>query len=252
MVYQETIRNAVGMILTSLIDIFLPRLCFCCKNKLLPEEKSVCSICISRFKYADSARLTYEYEKDFRTKGYIKDFASYLVFEKDKEIQHLIHSMKYEGRFKAAVYLGGITAEALNETISSWNIDIIIPIPLHRVKQIQRGYNQSYYIARGISRNTGKPLHNKAVIRKKNTLSQTKMDQIQREQNIENAFKLKRPDIVKHKNILLVDDVITTGSTMNECGRVLLEGGAAKVFAISSAVASLKKIEFDPEEETDI
>jgi ComF family protein len=230
------------MELISLVDFFLPRICFCCNNKLLPEEKYVCTVCHLKFKYADKARLTFEFKKKFINKGIINAFFSYLIFEKDKEVQHLIHALKYSGRFKAGSYLGEQTAMASLSIIESWKIDIIIPVPLHKLKQIQRGYNQSLYIAKGISRVTGIPLHNKIIIRKKNTLSQTAMNIAQREDNIRDAFLLKKPQLIKDRNILLADDVITTGSTLNECGRVLLEGGASGVYAVSAAIADLEKI----------
>jgi ComF family protein len=231
------------MFLTPLIDFFLPRLCYCCSSKLQPDERSVCNTCFNKFKFADAERISYEYDKDFGGKGIISGFTSLLVFEKDKEIQHLIHALKYGGRFHAGTYIGELAGTALRGQIAQWKIELIIPIPLHKIKQIQRGYNQSFYIARGISRITGTPANYKAVIRRKNTLSQTKMNLHQREENIRDAFKLKQSSAIKDKTILLVDDVTTTGSTLNECGRILLEGGADKVYALSAAVANLDKAE---------
>jgi ComF family protein len=239
------------MLLTSLLDFFLPRLCYCCNKKLNPAENNVCEACFSKFKYADSARITYEYDKDFRGKKIVSGFSSLLVFEKDKEIQHLIHALKYDGRFQAGDYLGKLTGTALSSQIHIWQIDLIVPVPLHNLKKIKRGYNQSYYIANAISRICNIPMNNKVVLRVKNTMSQTQMNLRQREENIRDAFKVKLAKLITDKNILLIDDVITTGSTMNECGRALLESGAAKIFAISSAVASLDKKEFDPAEDVD-
>jgi ComF family protein len=239
------------MFFTPLLDFFLPRLCYCCDNKLEPEENSVCSVCSSKMKFADSGRISYEYNKDFRGKGIVSGFSSLLVFEKDKEVQHLIHSLKYKKKFHAGIYLGEITGSALRTQISNWKTDLIIPVPLHKLKEIERGFNQSCYIAKGISRMTGIECNKKVLKRKKNTLSQTQMNLIQREENIKDAFNVKQPEAVKDKIILLVDDVITTGSTINECGRVLLEAGAAEIYAVSAAVADLNKVEFDPAADID-
>jgi ComF family protein len=229
------------MIITPLIDFFLPRLCFSCSRKLEPYEDSVCMVCKNQFKRADSKRIEYEYNKKFLQKKYISAFTSLYVFERDKEIQHLIHSLKYNKRFKAGLFLGREAGLNLKH-ISDWNIDLIIPVPLHRLKQIQRGYNQSYYIALGLSRVTDIDLNRKAIRRKKNTLSQTKMNLLEREDNIKEAFILNNRKLMKDKNILLVDDVITTGSTLNECARILKEGGAREVYALSAAIADLESV----------
>jgi len=119
----------------------------------------------------------------------------------------------------------------------NWEIDLIIPIPLHRLRKIDRGYNQSYYIAKGLSKYFNIPLSGKILFRSKFTKSQTTLNLKEREENISGAFNLKKHKTVSGKNILLVDDVITTGATTNECAKVLLEAGANNVYAISAAIA---------------
>lgn len=229
------------MIITPLVDFFLPRLCFSCNKKLLPIEDSVCSVCLIKYKVAGKEMKNAEYLKKFGGKKIISAFESMYVFEKGKEFQQLIHSLKYQKKFKAGIFLGRVMGEFYKDKISDWNIDVIIPIPLHRLKKLNRGYNQSYYIASGLSRVTLLPVLNKVVIRQKNTSSQTNMNLKEREENISNAFKVKHSRMIESKNILLVDDVITTGSTINECGKVLKEAGAAKIYAMSSAIADLER-----------
>jgi ComF family protein len=114
---------------------------------------------------------------------------------------------------------------------------MIIPVPLHPVKKAERGYNQSYYIAKGLSLITGIPLNNKVLKRVRFTETQTALSMTERRDNIKGAFSLKRGVSLSGKTVIILDDVITSGSTVSECGRVLLKGGAQKVYAVSAALA---------------
>ena len=114
---------------------------------------------------------------------------------------------------------------------------MVIPIPLHHLKKAERGFNQSYYIAKGISSQTSIAVKSNIIKRMRFTQSQTTMTLKEREENVEGAFKVRKTENVKGKSVLLVDDVMTTGATINECGKVLLEAGANKVYAVSVALA---------------
>ncbi len=227
------------MFFTSLFDFFLPRLCFSCTQKLNPYENHVCALCLAEFSTAGKTRIDREYERKFRKAGLVEDFQSLYVFEKGKGIQTLIHSLKYGGKFRAGIFLGEKTGQLIQQNCMDWKIDLIVPVPLHKLKKLGRGYNQSFYIAKGLSRILKKPVDESILIRKKNTLSQTNMDLAEREKNIRNAFSIKNSAIAAGKNILLVDDVITTGATINECARVLKYAGANRVYAVSAAIADL-------------
>lgn len=159
------------------------------------------------------------------------------MFEKDKELQHIIHSLKYNKKFLTGKFLGSLISNQLKYRINGWKIDYITPVPLHHLKKADRGYNQSFYIAKGLSKGLTIPISEGFIKRKKYTKSQTTMSLKERQENIEEAFKAKRNLTLKDKNILLIDDVITTGSTIGECGKVLLSAGANKVYAASVAIA---------------
>ncbi len=191
---------------------------------------------MKEIKVAKIELLKSEYERNFKIKGYISDFTSAFIFEEDKELQSIIHALKYEKKFLIGKYLGRLLAEVRSDIISEWKIDYIIPVPLHRLKLSERGYNQSYYIAKGLGRELSVPVKSIFVKRIKYTQSQTMLSRIERQANLSDAFKAYGKKI-KSKKILIVDDVITTGATTNECAKVLLEAGAAKVFAASAAVA---------------
>jgi ComF family protein len=227
----------IDKIFSPLFDFLLPRFCSSCKRKLYVNEKIVCTECLSSIQIASDDRIHSEYERKFIKDKIISGFYSHFVFEKDKALQQLIHSLKYEKRFRNGIFLGEIVGKAAKEKLNEWRIDYLIPIPLHSIKKAERGYNQSFYIAKGISRQTGIPVKNNFLKRIKNTESQTTMTLVERKENVGNAFSLRKKDKIAGKNFLLVDDVITTGATTGECGRVLIGNSASKVYAVSVAIA---------------
>lgn len=222
-----------------LFDFFLPRFCPACDNALSASKYFVCQNCISNIKLADADLIKSEFERKFSGDKIITNFHSLFVFEKDKEFQSIIHSIKYKENFRLAVFLGDIVGKKLNEIIKSWSPDLLIPIPLHHLKKAERGYNQSFYLAKGISSACGIPVKKNIIKRKRFTPSQTQLNLKQRKENVEGAFSIRRENYLQDKNIILVDDVVTTGSTISECGKILKEAGAKNVYAITSAIADL-------------
>src|ERR1017187_1979400 len=194
--------------LSEFFDFFLPRICPSCKNKLKLSEKCVCSACLSKILPADSTRISFEFQKKFSSKGIISGFTSLYVFEKDKEIQRIIHSMKYENNFRIGEILGKLLGDKLLNDMPVKNFDLIIPIPLHRLKKSERGYNQSYHISKGVNNKLKLELDICSVKRIKYTETQTSMNIRAREKNIAGAFKVRNANNIAGKNILIVDDVI--------------------------------------------
>ena len=227
------IKNQVNQVL----DLILPRFCCSCKTKLTPSENSICNNCFLKIKLTDYARLHHEFNRKFANKNIVTDFFSPFVFEKDKELQHTIHSLKYDNKFRVGIYLGEILGLQIKEQKPDWNFDLILPIPLHKLKKAERGYNQSYFIAKGISKRLNIKCSESSIKRIKYTESQTTMNLVQREANIGGAFEVKKRKFIEGKNILLIDDVITTGATISECGRSLLSAGANRILAASVAIA---------------
>jgi len=223
--------------ITEIFDFFLPRLCPSCKIKLLPFDRFVCYSCLNKIQKTNEKRLQSEFEKKFDNKEVVSGFTSLYVFEKDKELQHIIHSLKYNGRFLIGTYLGQELGKKIKNEIQRWNIHMILPVPLHQLKKAERGYNQSFYIAKGLKKELNIPVGSKIIKRKKYTQSQTTMNLIERQKNIQEAFRLKNDKKIRGKNILLIDDVITTGATISECGKVLLNSGANRIYAASIAIA---------------
>ena len=221
--------------LSSLFDFFLPRICPGCNKKLLSDEEPVCKECLSSILTADENLIRREFNRKFSSTKFIKDFYSAYVFETDKTLQNVIHALKYNKQFKLGNYLGKILAEGIFS--KNWVIDIIIPVPINHLKRAERGFNQSDFIVKGISTVLQIPYSTKSIKRTRYTDSQTALKLQERAKNVENAFKVKNINKVKNKNILLVDDVITTGATTLECAKVLIDSGAATVYACSVGIA---------------
>lgn len=220
-----------------ILDFFLPQYCVGCNKKLNAGDPQVCDDCFRKIFTTDPNRLELEYDRKFKSTGYVQDFFSLYVFESEGTLQNIIHSFKYNKKFRVAILLGNKLAESLFDKINSWQIDLIAPVPLHHLKKAERGFNQSDFIVKGLSDSSKIPYSNKVIKRIRFTDSQTKLDLEERGENVAGAFKVKRKKRIANKNILIVDDVITTGATINECAKVLIESGAAKIYVCSVAIA---------------
>ena len=215
---------------------------FCCRGfvpaaiqNFYLNEPPVCAGCISKIKEAEPVRLSAEFDRKFARKGILTAFTSCYVFEKDKELQQIIHTLKYGRRFLLGIFLGELLGEKLRKEFHAYNIDMIVAVPLHHLRKAERQFNQSYYIAKGVSKTAEISLKKGLVKRKRNTESQTTMKISEREKNVEGAFRCRQE--LNGESILLIDDVITTGATINECGKALLDVGAGRIYAASAAIA---------------
>ena len=219
----------------SLIDFFIPRFCPACKARLSHGVFYICDNCLLKIKKPEQERIKFEYKRNFSGTGYISDFTSLFLFEKDKELQQIIHALKYEKRFLLGVFLGKMLGEKIKKDFSNYQIDMVTPVPLHHLKKAEREFNQSYYIAKGICKITGIKSNSYFLKRIRYTESQTALNSTERKKNMSEAFICRKK--LNGENILIVDDVITTGTTINECGKALLKAGAGKIYAASAAIA---------------
>lgn len=218
-----------------IFDFFLPRFCPGCNKKLSSNEEPVCKECLDSILLADENLTQREFNRKFSSTNIISGFYSKYIFEADKTLQNVIHSLKYNKQFRIGTFLGNILAK---EIISkNWTIDLILPVPIHHLKKAERGYNQSDFIVKGMSKGLKIPYSARTVKRIRYTETQTNLKLQERAKNVENAFKVRNPKNVKNKNILLVDDVITTGATTLECAKVLMNTGAEKIYACSVGIA---------------
>ena len=224
-------------LLNGFLDFFVPRICPGCETKLEPEEKVVCPNCFSKLNIIEEPTLKKEYNRKFRFDQTISDFKSLFLFNRDSISQNLIHELKYKQQFRIGLFLGRLLYTEFEDVLDDWQADFIVPIPLHQLKKAERGFNQSFYIAKGLGKSINIPVKQKLVKRVKYTQSQTKLGIEERKANMDGVFKITKPRIVESKNIIILDDVITSGSTVNECAKVLKSCGAGDIYALSVALA---------------
>lgn len=203
------------------------------------NEIVICFDCMQSFELVPNELILSEYEIKFSSEGIISGFLPQYLFRKGFGFQKLIHALKYEKNYRIGIYLGNLIAEKSMRKLSGWDLDLIIPIPLFHLRKAERGYNQSFYIAKGLGEKLKIPVKQNIVIRKKSTSTQTKLNLVERKQNMAGAFSLKNQKNIKQKNILLVDDIITTGSTITEVAKILKKKKAKKIYALSAGLAYL-------------
>ncbi|MGB2980072.1 MAG: ComF family protein [Candidatus Zixiibacteriota bacterium] len=232
-----------------ILDFIYPQTCPICRNPLKREEKDVCEECWKALALLPSPYCPYCKSFLEGADEITNHQCAYLRKPKDRRIlavrslgifddyyQKLVHRLKYDKK----IHLGKRLAQKLGESISQEKdfagCDMVIPVPLHRARQRERGFNQSEVLAEGISQATGLPLARDVLKRKKNTKDQTYLNAQQRAENVKGAFVVTQPERISDKKVILVDDVMTTGATLNECARMLQEAGATRVFAATLAV----------------
>ena len=166
----------------------------------------------------------------------IERAAAFLVYDRDNSQRQIVLDLKYHNRPKLGQHMAPLMVQGLSNTHFFDNIDIILPIPISKRRQMRRGYNQSLELAKGISRITGLPIDTHSVRRRHYTMSQTKLTPSERVANVEHTFVL-RPNNLQGKHVLLVDDVITSTATIMSCAKVLCDIPDIKISVLSLAVS---------------
>jgi len=154
----------------------------------------------------------------------------------DDHYKKLIHRFKYDKKIPLGKRLAQSLGQAVAQERDFASCDLVIPVPLHRARHRERGFNQSEVLADGVSQAINLPLAKEILKRKKNTKDQTYLNAQQRAENVRDAFVVAQPKKINDKKVVLVDDVITTGATLNECARMLEKAGAKRIFAVTLAV----------------
>ncbi len=222
--------NEIYEYIKSFSNLFYPELCISCHQKEREVYDSFCFDCFAKLPFTNFKNFRdNEFTDHFRSKKYIETGNSLFFFVKQGHVQKLIQELKYKNKPHFGLKLGNIMGETNYGKFIRENIDIIVPVPLHKNKEIKRGYNQSQMFAQGLSKSTGKTLSVKNMIRTKNTSTQTKMNREQRLANLKNAFSILHPEEYRDKHILIVDDVLTTGSTLLECAFALKNVSGIKI-----------------------
>ena len=223
--------------LSSIIDFFYPRICPGCKKSLVKGEGCICSNCLyglprTHF-WHNSENVVAQI---FWGRVYIENAASFLFFQKGGRLQEIIHSLKYNKQEQIGIELGKLFGKELLQTAFA-ETHVIIPVPLHISRQRKRGYNQSEKIGLGISEVTGIPMEADAMVRLYSNESQTHKSRFNRWENVQYLFKVANPSKLIGKHVLLVDDVLTTGATIEACASELLKIQDTRVSVVALAYA---------------
>lgn len=219
------------------MQLVFPSVCGGCKSALLAGEDMVCTTCRLGFPLTHFHQMPADNPMFDKFKGRIPivHASAFMHFSDDGIVQSLAHEVKYKGFRELGVQLGRWYAHQLATTDISSRFDCLIPVPLHRERQKRRGYNQAACFAQGISEITGIPLREDVVFRSKATISQVRMEREQRVANTNNAFQLLPNTQAEGLRVLLVDDVITTGATIEACAAPLIKGGCEAIGVLALA-----------------
>ena len=211
-------------------SLFFPNYCFGCNGGMVKGEDILCTLCLAELPLLDHDQSDNNpILKKFIGRLPLRHGFLLLKFQKKGIVQNLLHKLKYDNRPEVGERLGKLLSKRVVENGYGQAFDLIIPVPLHKNKRRIRGYNQSAAVGEGMGTILQIPCNDLIMNRKKFTETQTKKSKIERWENVNDAFQVPNPDQVKGKRILIVDDVITTGATIESCAKSLLEAGASEI-----------------------
>lgn len=232
--------NQLKQYFSGLLGLFFPELCATCGKRLISQEKFVCFEC-----WQDLPVTNFHQNPDnkvaqlFWGRVDISSATAFFSYKKGSKYQQLIHFVKYKGLKE----LGFETGKKFGYQLLEWSdfaeIDVLMPVPLHPRKEKKRGFNQSEWIARGIAEVLKKPVDTKTLYRRVFTSTQTKRNRYERWQNVEHVFGLNDPNDIENKHILLIDDVVTTGATLEACAIHILKLPGTKMSIATLAYADI-------------
>jgi len=210
--------------------------CESCNTPLLKQEEKLCLHCYTELPFTHQSNNTIMGLK-FAGRVPFQDISAFLYFYKDSKLQELLHKIKYKQNKSLALYLGHQWGIALQNQGLLHHIDGIVPVPLHQSKEHKRGFNQSLMLAQGIAQSSGIQVIHQSLIRIKNTDSQTKKTRSERLENMKGVFQTQNTKHITHKHLLLIDDVFTTGATLESSASALLKIDGVTISIASLAVA---------------
>ena len=226
----------VSNLLEDLISLVYPKVCMACSKTLVTNEECICTHCRYHL-----PRTNYHLEHDnpvaklFWGRVDIRSAAAFYLFTKGGHIQQLVHRLKYEGQKKVGIEVGRMYGSELKRSEMFSSAEVIVPVPLHPAKLRDRGYNQCDLFADGLAQSLSVPADTGNLHRAVATGSQTRRSRFDRWKNVEYVFKMHNPQHLQGKHILLVDDVVTTGATLEACAQELLSipGTSVSIAAIA-------------------
>ena len=222
----------------SFIDLIFPRICAGCQQPLQLNEKQICTDCRFELPFTNShLQVDEKLSNRFIGKVNLTHTLSYLKFVKGGKVQSIMHELKYKGNQEVGEMLGRMYGSDLKENGFSDEFDLILPVPLHTNRLISRGYNQSDSLAKGLSESLKIEWKNDVLKRGIETKSQINKSRLERYENMKDVFIVDKPDGLLDKRIVIVDDTLTTGATLESCVLALNDVGVKNVSIIAIAAA---------------
>jgi competence protein ComFC len=226
--------KTVQSIFSYFVDLVFPPACLHCQTIISEPANNLplCSIC-----YSQLVQMSPDYPKTQILERLKPSFVDqmWIAYEFNEIIQSVIHNIKYRKMPNMGIRIGELCAKVLRPPFDPIKERSFLPVPLHPIRQKERGYNQSKFITKGLINIHSGISSEHALIRNKNTISQTTLNREERQENVHQAFEVRNGVDISGKTIILVDDLITTGATMNECARVLKENGAKRIICVAVA-----------------
>lgn len=233
---RQHLRRAGAMLKRGVLDLVYPACCVGCATRVPDASLPICALCLGRIERADAADVSEQLDRLGDTRQALDDVFALWMFDKEGILQHVQHALKYGNRPTYGHALGALVASAYVEA-GIPTPDALVPIPLHRTRYLERGYNQSDMLAEGMSRPLGVPVRADVLTRVQATQSQTRLSRSARWANVQRAFHVATPTCIKGQSWLIVDDVLTTGATAMAAAHTLKEAGAASVHLATLAFA---------------
>lgn len=231
-------NGLLGTLVDSLLDIAYPELCLLCENPLSRDETCLCHECLYHFPRTQFNSYTNNKSAElFYGKLPFEKAVSGFTYIKESPLQTALELLKYKGHKKLGRVLGSLVGLPLQQGGFFNDIDLLVPVPLHPKKYRKRGYNQSEWIAKGISDVSGLPINTGTLLRMTDNKTQTRKQVFERWKNVSSVFTLSSGEPFTNKHILLIDDVLTSGSTLEACGRTVLSAEGSRISFLSVAKA---------------
>ena len=231
-------KHIIGRLASSLNHLLFPQVCASCGQALVEQENGVCTICYQQLPKTGYHLYTGNpVEKLFWGRLQLWCATSLLFFNKGGGIQRLMHELKYNGRIDLGNIMGNWIGNEVFRKPPFSEANLLLPVPLHPSKLAQRGFNQCDPLVDGISEMTGISSRKRLLQRTVNNPSQTRKGRFSRWENVDRIFRVSKPEEIKGKSVIIIDDVVTTGATLEACAISCMDAGAARVGMATLACA---------------
>lgn len=219
-------RNQLFLYLSDFVALFFPKICAGCGHVLVSQERYICTSCIFHLPITDfHLDLNNQVARQLWGKFHFEHASALFLLRQDSRVERILYQIKYANQPQLAYFLGRKYGERLSNSHTFQDVDVIVPVPLHKKKLKKRGYNQSFYLAKGLGIALSKPVLEHGLTRVGEGTSQTKKSRLERYDNVQDVFFCPDETILADKHVLLVDDVLTTGATLTAAAEKLIATG---------------------------